>query len=219
MSLKPGSSLVIQGLEHRYEDRTVLALPEYRVDAGEHHLILGPSGSGKTTFLHVIAGLLNPSSGSVHIDEQSLYSMTETGRDRFRGSHMGIVFQRLHLIPSLTVTANVLLAQYLAKVPQEKERVRALLGSLGLGHRLEAYPGQLSLGEAQRVAIARALINQPRLLLADEPTSSLDDANAATVIGLLRQQASEIGATLLVVTHDARIQSYFGKRLMLESLA
>ena len=140
-------------------------------------------------------------------------------RDRFRGSHMGIVFQRLHLLPSLTVTANILLAQYLARQPQQSRQVQVLLEALGLGHRLHAYPGDLSLGEAQRVAIARAVANRPRLLLADEPTSSLDDANAATVINLLRNQADAIGATLLVVTHDARIQGHFEQRLVLEAAA
>ncbi len=219
MQQKQGASLVIQGLEHRYGSRSVLTLPDYRVGGGEHHLILGPSGSGKTTLLHVIAGLLKPSSGSIDIDGQALYAMNETGRDRFRGSHMGIVFQRLHLLPSLTVTANILLAQYLARQPQQSRQVQVLLEALGLGHRLHAYPGDLSLGEAQRVAIARAVANRPRLLLADEPTSSLDDANAATVINLLRNQADAIGATLLVVTHDARIQGHFEQRLVLEAAA
>lgn len=209
---------MIQGLEQYYAGRCVLKLSEYRAAAGEHHLIIGPSGSGKTTLLHALAGLQRPSAGRVEVSGRNLCGMSEAERDRFRGNNIGIVFQRLHLIGSLTVCENLLLARYLGRQPQQVERVQALLAELGLGQRLHARPHELSLGEAQRVAIARAVINRPRLLLADEPTSSLDDANAQRVIALLCGRAEALGATLLVVTHDARIQDYFDRRLRLQEM-
>lgn len=219
MTHKQGASLVIHELEQHYEGRCVLKLPEYRSAAGEHHLIIGPSGSGKTTLLHALAGLQKPSSGRLEVNGRDLCGMSEAERDRFRGDNVGIVFQRLHLIASLSVTENLLLARYLGRRPQQVGAVHELLTELGLGQRLHARPHELSLGEAQRVAIARAVINRPRLLLADEPTSSLDDGNAQRVVALLRDRAVALGATLLVVTHDARIQGYFDQRLHLQEMA
>jgi putative ABC transport system ATP-binding protein len=169
--------------------------------------VIGPSGSGKTTLLHVLAGILRPTAGSVSIAGQDLMGLKPAGLDRFRGLHIGIVLQRLHLVASLTVVKNLLLAQYLAGVPQDGARVREVLGSLGVADKADAYPHELSFGQAQRVAVARAVVNRPKLLLADEPTSNLDDARCAQAYGLLESQARACGATLVIATHDQRIKS------------
>jgi putative ABC transport system ATP-binding protein len=127
--------------------------------------------------------------------------------DRFRGQHIGIVLQRLHLVASLSVVKNLLLAQYLAGVPQDGARVREVLASLEVADKAGAYPHELSFGQAQRVAVARAVVNRPKLLLADEPTSNLDDARCAQAYSLLESQARACGATLVIATHDQRIKA------------
>ena len=211
--------LAINQLSHVFLQRRVLNLEQLEVEAGGQYLITGPSGCGKTTLLHVVAGLLKPSAGRVVVSNQDLTAMNESQRDRFRGQHIGIVFQRLHLLQALTVKQNLLLAQYLGRRPQLVDEVEALLDSLGLAGRMDDQPSNLSLGEAQRVAIARALVNKPSLILADEPTSSLDDENAEAVIALLKRQAEKAGAALLVVTHDARMRPHFSHELQLKAPA
>lgn len=197
----------IENLKHAYDGAEVLSVPEWRAEQGAHWLVIGPSGSGKTTLLHVLAGILRPTAGSVSIAGQDLVSLKPAGLDRFRGQHIGIVLQRLHLVPSLTVLKNLLLAQYLAGVPQDGGRVREVLGSLDVADKAHAHPHELSFGQAQRVAVARAVVNRPKLLLADEPTSNLDDARCAQTYGLLESQARACGATLVIATHDQRIKA------------
>lgn len=210
--------LEITGLEHAYAgQQTVLALPHWRVEAGEHWLVLGPSGCGKSTLLHLAAGLLRPRSGRVQVAQTDLASLSRGVRDRFRGRQIGIVFQRLHLIPSLTVLQNLLCAPYCAGLPPARERARAALDALGLTGLAGQRPAQLSQGQQQRVAIARAVMNQPRLILADEPTASLDDASAEAVMQLLMVQARACGAALLVATHDARAKRLVERRLELRA--
>ena len=205
----------VEGLRHRYGDRQVLALDAWRAAVGEHWLILGASGSGKTTLLCVLAGLLRPSSGHVRVAGEDLATLSGTALDRFRGRHVGFVPQKLHLIASLTIEDNLLLAQYLAGLPQDRSRVRAVLGAVGLADRAQARPAELSHGQAQRVAVARAVMNRPRLILADEPTSNLDDAHCAQAAGLLESQAAACGATLVVATHDQRVRARFERRIEL----
>jgi putative ABC transport system ATP-binding protein len=207
--------LMLDGLARAYDSRTVVAISSWAVTAGEHSLILGPSGSGKSTLLHLIAGLLRPSRGRVLVAGQDLEILTPAELDAFRGKMIGIVLQRLHLIPALTVRDNLRLARTLARLPPDAARIDALLADLGLGGLAGARPSRLSQGEAQRVAIARAVVNQPALILADEPTSALDDANCETVLGLLRAQAEASGATLVIATHDARLKPHFRHRLEL----
>jgi putative ABC transport system ATP-binding protein len=185
------------------------------VAAGQHSLILGPSGSGKTTLLHVIAGLLRPSRGRVRVAGQDLGALTSAQLDAFRGKTIGIVLQRLHLIAALTVRDNLRLARTLARLPPDAARIDNLIAELGLSALAGARPSRLSEGEAQRVAIGRAVVNHPALILADEPTSALDDANCAAVLALLRAQAEASGATLVIATHDARLQPLFQHRLEL----
>ncbi len=207
--------IAVEGLSHRYGDRQVLALDAWRAAVGEHWLVLGASGSGKTTLLGVLGGLLRPTAGRVTVAGQDLAALSGPALDRFRGQHVGFVPQKLHLIPSLDVEANLVLAQYLAGLPQDHARAREVLGALGLAERRHARPAELSHGQAQRVAVARAVVNRPRLLLADEPTSNLDDANCAQAIELLESQARACGATLVVATHDQRVRARFEHRIEL----
>jgi len=188
----------LKDVRHRYGGRTVLQLERFEAAQGEKWLVLGPSGSGKSTLLHILSGLLKPSEGTVSVARP-----------------IGIVPQKLHLIASLSVEENLLLAQYLAGARQEPARAVQVLAGVGLAERAQARPHQLSHGQAQRVAVARAVMNRPQLLVADEPTSNLDDAHCAATLGLLESQAAECGATLVVATHDARAKERFTHRLEL----
>ena len=202
-------------LEHAYEQQTVLSLPHWVAAKGEQWLVLGPSGSGKTTLLHLLAGLVRPTRGSVQICGQLLPALSGSELDRFRGRHIGMVFQRLHLLSSLDVLDNLLLAGYLAGLPEDRGRALEVLDRLGLGGHATRMVRTLSQGEAQRVAIARALVNRPAVLLADEPTSSLDDASCDRVLDLLTEASADAGATLVVATHDRRVRERFEARLEL----
>ena len=205
----------VQGLRHRYGDRQVLALDVWQAAAGEHWLVLGASGSGKTTLLCILGGLLRASAGRVAVGGEDLGALSGPALDRFRGRRVGFVPQKLHLIGSLTVEDNLLLAQYLAGMGQDRARVHEVLGALGLADRAQARPAELSHGQAQRVAIGRAVVNRPQLILADEPTANLDDAHCAQAVELLESQAAACGATLVVATHDQRVRARFEKRIAL----
>jgi len=197
----------LQGVSHAYDGAEVLRVDAWQAAQGEHWLLLGPSGSGKTTLLHALAGILRPAAGMVKVAGQDLGALGAQALDRFRGRHIGIVLQRLHLIPSLDVAHNLLLAQYLSGLPQDRGRVDEVLAGLDLADKGGAMPHELSFGQAQRVAIARAVVNRPQLLLADEPTSNLDDARCLQALELLQAQATACKATLLIATHDQRIKS------------
>ena len=194
-------------LRHDYAGNTVLRVDAWQAAQGAQWLMLGPSGSGKTTLLHVLAGILRPTSGQVTVADQDLMALSASQLDRFRGKNVGIVLQRLHLIDSLSVLNNLLLAQYMAGAPQDAARARNVLASLDLADKANARPHELSHGQAQRVAVARAVVNKPKLLLADEPTSNLDDIRCVQVLDLLLDQAKACGATLVIATHDQRIKS------------
>jgi ABC-type lipoprotein export system ATPase subunit len=197
----------IRDLKHAYNGTEVLSVPAWRAEQGAHWLILGPSGSGKTTLLHILAGILRPSSGSASVAGQELPALKPAALDRFRGRNIGLVLQRLHLLSSLTVMENLLLAQYLAGLPQDRGRAQEALAALDLRDKGEAHPHELSFGQAQRVAVARAMVNRPKLLLADEPTSNLDDARCVQALDLLEAQARACNATLVIATHDQRIRA------------
>ena len=199
----------ITGLRAGYGNQVVLALDRLTVAAGQHTLVLGPSGGGKTTLLNIVAGIALPMSGEISVNGTRLDKLRAAARDQFRGRHIGFVMQRLHLISALTVAANLQLAQKLSGTGVDEQRIRGVLEVLGLGDKYRAFPRQLSQGEAQRVAIARAVVNRPVLILADEPTAALDDANCQAAIDLLFEQATKHAATLMVATHDARIKSRF----------
>lgn len=204
--------LELHDLAVDYPDRPPLVFADHRLAAAAQALLLGPSGSGKSTLLHLIAGLQRPSRGVVRIDGAPISRWSEAARDRFRGRRIGIVFQRLHLVPALNLQQNLLLAQTCAGLPRDPQRVAQLLAALDLAPLARARPHQLSGGQQQRAALARALVNRPALLLADEPTASLDDASAAVVLDLLTGEAARAGAALLVATHDARAKARFSER-------
>jgi len=205
----------VRGLAHRYGAADALRLAEWKVAQGERWLILGPSGCGKTTLLHVLAGLVRPSEGQVEVSGEDILKLEGARLDRWRATTVGIVLQALHLVKHLSVRDNLRLAQYLAKAPQDDARIDDTLSALGVAAKSTRRPSELSQGEQQRVAIARAVVNRPKLVLADEPTASLDDAAAANVVDLLSEQAARHGATLVVATHDARVKGKFRERLEL----
>uniref|UniRef100_UPI0040472461 ABC transporter ATP-binding protein n=1 Tax=Algoriphagus sp. TaxID=1872435 RepID=UPI0040472461 len=202
-------------LSFAYPWQPSLSFPDFSLSGGEAVLLLGKSGSGKTTFLNLLAGLLNPSQGQVILDGTVLSSLQGHRLDLFRGQHIGIVFQKPHLITALTVKQNLELAQFLSK--KKGGSSADLLQGLGIADKASVAVGTLSEGEAQRVSIARALINTPKLILADEPTSSLDDEHAHRVISLLKGEAAKIGAALVIVTHDQRVKSEVSMVLELKS--
>ena len=208
-----GASVAINGLRFDVGGRRILDVPDWSVAPGGQALLLGPSGSGKTTLLNLLAGLLRPTAGSVAVAGRDLAQLRPAELDMLRGRRIGIVFQSLHLVGALTVSGNLRLARYLAKLPNGDAEIAGLLDTLDLADKATARPADLSQGEAQRVAIARALVNGPALLLADEPTSALDDANCQQVVALLRRQAMDHGATLLIATHDQRLKDVFPNRL------
>ena len=172
---------------------------------GETASVVGPSGAGKTTLLMVVGGLERPSAGRVEVAGEDLAALDEDALARFRGAHVGIVFQAFHLIPTMTAIENVAAPRELAGAPDAFDRAREELAAVGLEHRLGHYPGELSGGEQQRVAIARALVNRPALVLADEPTGNLDAATGDQVIGHLFARSRDRGAALLLITHEARL--------------
>jgi putative ABC transport system ATP-binding protein len=184
---------------------------DLEVGAGEAIGIVGPSGSGKTSLLMVLAGLERASSGSVRIAGQEITGLDEDALSRLRRQQVGIVFQAFHLIASMTALENVAIPLELAGAKDAMDRARASLVSVGLGHRLDHLPGQLSGGEQQRVALARAFAPSPRLLLADEPTGNLDRATGAMVMDLLFEMRSKHGATLLLITHDPALAERCGR--------
>ena len=199
----------IKSVTHSYKDAKPISFKDWQINDGEQWLLLGDSGSGKTTLLHILTGILKPKQGEVNINETSIYNLSSKNLDQFRGRNIGIIFQRPHLIKSLTIAENLLLAQSFAHLPEDQKRIDEVLDSLAILHKKDAYPSTLSQGQLQRVSIARAVINKPALLIADEPTSSLDDKNAEAVLELLLQQSGLNQATLIVATHDKRVKDAF----------
>ncbi|GGC41396.1 lipoprotein-releasing system ATP-binding protein LolD [Parapedobacter defluvii] len=197
----------LNGITYRYPQGESLQFDDLEVTSGQHTLILGDSGSGKTTLLHILSGLLKPETGTVQIDGQRIYDLPSRKLDEFRGQRIGLIFQEAHLVKSLTVKENLQIAQGFAGAKVDFDRIREVLTLLNLEHKAESYPGKLSRGQMQRAAIARAVINRPAILVADEPTASLDDRNTESVLSLLLTQAEQQGATLVVATHDKRVKT------------
>lgn len=189
----------------------------FSVFPGESVAIVGVSGSGKSTLLGLLAGLDEPTSGSVLLDGADLTALDEDGRAAVRARSVGFVFQSFQLLPALTALENVMLPLELAGTPNARAAAKALLGRVGLEHRLNHYPRQLSGGEQQRVAIARAFAGGPKLLLADEPTGNLDTATGKRIVELMFELNAERGATLVLVTHDDSISVRCRRRLRMAS--
>lgn len=204
-----------KNLRFSYTKDQEFIFPDLYCEAGSTLLITGDSGKGKTTYLHLLAGLLQPKSGEIIIDKTDLVSLSEKKTDRYRGKNIGVVFQKSYFIAALTVLENLQMASWLATGKKHTKRAKKLLEQLGIENQASKLPAQLSIGQQQRVSIARALMNEPKVLLADEPTSSLDDKNAANVIELLTFLSKEYKAALLIVTHDNRIKEKFINKITL----
>lgn len=191
-------------VHHAYRERAVLAGVSLRIHRGERVALTGPSGSGKTTLLNLLGGVDRPKSGRIEFDGLCLNDLDGNGLAEVRRRHFGTVFQFFHLLPTLSASENVELPLQLLGVPasERRTRVAALLERVGVAHRADAPPGELSGGEMQRIAIARALIHRPRLLLADEPTGNLDSRNGQRILELLRELSDETGTALVLVTHS-----------------
>jgi putative ABC transport system ATP-binding protein len=199
--------LTVKGLVAGYGRRPLARLPYLTVEGGQAAVLTGPSGAGKTTLLLAIAGMADRIDGSIEIDDADVGGMNARARDRHRGRHIGMVFQDLHLVPGLSALDNLLLAPYASGAPSDRNRAIELLDRLGLQDRKFARAETLSRGEAQRTAIARAALLRPSLILADEPTASLDDDACIAVLDLLIEATRDSGAALLVATHDSRVKA------------
>lgn len=205
----------ISNLSFAYDKSITIRFPEIQVDPGGHCLLLGESGSGKTTLLHLMGGLLRGYSGSIQLDNTELSQLSEAALDRFRGRHIGFIFQKNHLISALSVRKNLAMSPYLAGLAVDQERINQVLADLGLEEKADRRVTELSHGQAQRVAIARAVLNKPSIIFADEPTSALDDTNCDRVIRLLLDVASQNKATLVVATHDQRLKDKITRQIQL----
>jgi len=213
----------LRELSHSYgaraAQRSALRVAALEIESGAKLCLVGNSGSGKTTLLNILAGVLVPTSGRVLLGDRDLFELKEAERDRFRARHIGCVFQTLNLLQGLSVLENLTLAQRFAGIGGAAARRTGLelLERLGLGERAGARPAELSLGEQQRVAILRAVCKAPALVLADEPTASLDDDNARAAIDLLLETCQN--STLLVASHDARVMARFASVQQLAELS
>ncbi|HEY7211211.1 MAG TPA: ABC transporter ATP-binding protein [Bryobacteraceae bacterium] len=207
-----GPIIRVRGLQKTYHSGEVpvqaLRGVDLDVARGEFLAVIGPSGSGKSTLFHILGGLAPPSDGEVWIDGQELRRMTDSERTEMRQKKVGFVFQKYNLLPTLTAKDNIAIAQALAGFSNEPPGFAGILQQLGIAHRLSHRPRALSGGEQQRVAIARALVNQPAILLADEPTGNLDTANSEAVLEILRKLNKDIGQTILMITHNPEAAAF-----------
>jgi len=201
-------------LEFSYDNQEFFKFHDINLKKKENLLIIGKSGVGKTTLLHLLAGLLKSSSGSIELFGKNITSLSSDELDKFRKNNIGIVFQRPHFVNSLTVKENLQIAQYIAN-KKNNFRIESVLKNLNIFDKAHNKTNSLSQGEKQRASIAMAIINSPKLILADEPSSSLDDENCTRVIKLLKKQAREFEAQLIVITHDSRLKKYFEKSIEL----
>ncbi|MBI4569585.1 MAG: ABC transporter ATP-binding protein [Planctomycetes bacterium] len=213
----------VRGLRKSYEAAgagrvAVVDIERFSVARGDQVALVGRSGSGKSTLLNLIAGILRPDEGTILIGETEITALGESGRDRFRADHVGYVFQSFNLLQAFTALENVMLGQMFARRGANTGRAREALARVGLSDRVAHRPREMSVGQQQRVSVARALVNRPELILADEPTASLDEANSAQVIDLLKEVCAESGATLLLVTHEPWVVERFAARVELARL-
>lgn len=216
-------AIAIQNLQKRFvaPDGSVVPvidIARFELRDGEQVAMIGTSGSGKTTLLHMIAGILTPDAGSIAFDQVNVATLSEAQRDIFRGANIGYIFQTHHLLPGFTALENVLLGMSFTGRSSDPEWAKHLLTEVGLAERLHYKPEKLSVGQQQRVAVARALANRPKLVLADEPTGALDSKNAAQVLDLIRALCTEVGAALLLVTHDLQIAAKLERTVVLAEI-
>ena len=212
------ASKIVKQYPTQKEALTILDGVDLELNRGDQIAILGESGSGKSTFLHIVGTLDQPTAGTVSLFDQTLNEIPEKKLAAFRGKHVGFIFQQHHLLPQLSALENVLVPTLAAgrSSPEDLERAKSLLESVGLENRMDHRPALLSGGECQRVAVARALINQPGLILADEPTGSLDEENSALIGRLLLEIETDNSAILICVTHSQSLASMFGRTVQLK---
>ena len=210
-------------LTFSYSGSELLSFPDVSCGSGDQLLILGDSGSGKTTLIHLMCGLLKARSGNIKIGGIDVSVLGDREMDKFRGANIGVVFQQAHFVQSLSVSENLTLPSLMTKDNISSEelysRISELLERLGLSHKADSSPKELSVGEQQRASIARALIHKPQVVFADEPTSALDDRSTEAVISLLEEETKLAGACLVIVTHDQRLKSRYEKRVELKKIA
>lgn len=203
----------VSNLRFGYAGAPTLDVPELALADREHLLVRGNSGTGKSSLLMLLAGLLLPQAGQIHVNGTDMTALRPAARDSYRGREMGFVFQQPHLMAPLSVLENVLAPAYMAGLKPDRVQALALLERLGLGKYTSRKPAELSVGQMQRVGVARALAHRPKVILADEPTSALDDSASEATIGLLLEEAAAYGAQLVVASHDARIMPHFQRVL------
>ncbi|MFK7777256.1 MAG: ABC transporter ATP-binding protein [Gimesia sp.] len=209
-------SLLLENVKKSYREPDGSTLPildieRFELKENEQIALIGESGSGKSTLLNVISGITTADSGKVTISGTEIASMAEVVRDRFRAERIGFVFQTFNLLPAFSALENVLLGMSFSRKKPNRDRAKELLALVGLEHRLHHRPKQMSVGEQQRVAVARALANQPKLLLADEPTANVDVANQDTILKLLRDACSQNQIAMLLVTHSQEVANQFDR--------
>ncbi|QDT40267.1 Lipoprotein-releasing system ATP-binding protein LolD [Gimesia alba] len=207
-------SLLLENVKKSYKEPDGSTLPildieRFELKDNEQVVLIGESGSGKSTLLNVISGITAADSGKVTIAGTEIASMPEVVRDRFRAERIGFVFQTFNLLPAFSALENVLLGMSFSRKKPNRDRAKELLALVGLEHRLHHHPKQMSVGEQQRVAVARALANQPKLLLADEPTANVDVANQETILHLLRDACAQNQIAMLLVTHSQEVAKQF----------
>jgi len=204
--LEQQTKLSVRGLVFARGAKPFARIKDFDLCGGQSVALVGPSGSGKSTALMALAGIHSPAAGTILIDKTDPWVLNSRARDRFRGQHIGLVFQSFHLVDAISVSANIKLASKCAPKPGlDKTRLSTLLDRLGLSAIQNRRADRISHGQAQRVAVARAMFNAPDILLADEPTSALDDRNADTLMSLLTEAAVSENAGLVVATHDRRV--------------
>lgn len=217
-------SVEIESIKFSYQEGVdVLNIDSLSIEQGERVFIHGPSGSGKSTLLNLLAGVLTPSSGNIKILDRKLNDLSVSSRDRFRGDHIGFVFQSFNLIPYLTIKENISLPYKVSKVKKSKisnidEETLKIAKHLKIDSFLDQKVSRLSIGQQQRVGVARALIGNPDIVIADEPTSSLDDEVTDSFMNLLLEKQKESGFTLIFVSHDKRLEKHFSRTISLSEI-
>lgn len=203
-------------LTFKYKNKEqIFSFPEIDLKEEESLLILGNSGIGKTTLLHLLAGLLKPKTGNITINNVNINTLTNSKLDKFRGQNIGLVFQKKHAIQALSVYENLQARLFFCKKSEQQNTINALLEELNLSNCKNSKVNEISEGQLQRLGIALSVVHNPQVILADEPTSSLDDQNCKAVINLLKKQAKKNKANLIVITHDQRIKPFFQNTITL----
>lgn len=207
--------LAAKSIKYSYNSNNTFEFPDFCLESTEDLLIIGDSGVGKTTFLNILGGLLSPQSGSITLNGTNYSDLSSKDLDKFRGKNIGIIFQSPYFVNNLNLMDNLLFSLFLSQNQQDKNVVIELLNQVGLNDKIYSKPNDLSQGEKQRASIALALVKKPNLILADEPTSSLDDNNCDLVVSLLKEQSQLNKCKLIIITHDARLKKHFKNSIKL----